>query len=177
MRASSRHDRSAHRRSRGGVVVFVAALSVCVVMQPLFAGAFLTHSHGGEGSHTHRVPLQAAVAQTSSSSSSKHAHGHEHAHHPELNRALRHAGISAFDGEIIVCDADFLLMRTRARNALPGLEFGARRQLASGSAPTSWLNPDVTGLRSAPGDGPRLAQGRPSKNTAALVRVSPALLL
>lgn len=174
MRSGSRHDRYAHRRSRGCAAAFVAALSVCLVMQPLFAGAVLSHSHGDEGSHTHRISILGASACKCAASSS---HGHDHDDHSRPSGANRPDGASVLAGEMIVCDADVVLLGTSTINALPGLDLGARRQLASSSVPTSGLTSPTTGLRRALDTRSRLARRRPSKNTADLVRISPALLL
>lgn len=176
MRANSRNDRPTHRQVRGGMAFLVFALSVCVVAQPLFTGAFLTHSHGDEGSHTHRVPLQ-AVATEASVAVSRHSHGEHHEHDREAPASTRMGAGWVPGGAVIVCDADFLFMRRAGWNAQFRRDLRAQGQWTTRPCGFSVIDTRVAAERGASGNTLTLRQSRPSKNTAALVRTSPALLL
>ena len=186
MRTGCRHDHTTRRRSRRGVLGIVAALSVSVVMQPLFAGAFLTHSHGDEGSHRHRIPLQAAVAEMRGAASwHGHEHGHEHAHEhghepgdvPEKFQGRPLLDRPALGGEVVLCEAESVLVRGNGWSRYLHADLAAQRRRATSLTRLGCINPDLVRLRDAPRDGPSLAPNRPSKNTAVLVRTSAALLL
>lgn len=184
MSGCSRQGRTAHRRRRGRVAVFVAALVLCVAAQPLFAGAILVHTHGEEGSHTHRVALQAAAAKASGAVSAhahSHAHGHGHGHRHDLasqqDESPRLDARHVYDGEVFVAAADLLLLGRGRLNGLSGLDCGMRSQLANLSAADRSLDPALAGVSDRPRCARDQVPDRSRKTTAALLRTSAALLL
>ena len=150
----------------------VLALSVCLVAQPLFTGAFMTHSHGDEGSHTHRVPLQ-MVATEPSAAASWHSHEQDH----EVPASTQMGAGWVPGGDVIVCGADSLLMRRAGWSAQFRRDPRALGHWATLPCDFSVIDTRVAAERSACGNRFTLRQSRPGKNTAALVRTSPALLL